>query len=287
MIAWLDEIKHLNKTFVNDSFLIIGYETKPCRRCGGVLPLGEKMKIELYQGDCLEIIKNIPDGSVDMILTDPPYSSGGKSVRERQQSTSVKYADNGYHGMNDLPEFSGDNMDQRSFIFFMRMVFAIARAKSKKGSVLASFCDWRQLPALTDAVQAAGWIWRGIVVWDKKISRNIPGRYRNDCEFIVWATNGKKAVEYTPGNKAMPGVYRISSVLAKTRLHQTEKPTELLEELLRICPEGGTVMDMFMGSGSTGKACVNARRNFIGIELDPLYFEVAKRRIEEAQKQNK
>ena len=65
--------------------------------------------------------------------------------------------------------------------------------------------------------------------------------------------------------------------------HQTEKPVELLEKLLAICESGGTVLDPFMGSGSTGVACVNTGCSFIGMELDPGYFETAKRRIDEAE----
>lgn len=67
----------------------------------------------------------------------------------------------------------------------------------------------------------------------------------------------------------------------------TEKPVELLEKLLAISPKGGTVIDIFMGSGSTGVACVNTGRKFIGIELDPGYFETATRRISEAQEKIK
>ena len=68
-------------------------------------------------------------------------------------------------------------------------------------------------------------------------------------------------------------------------IHATEKPVELLEHLMSICPDGGTVLDLFMGSGSTGVACVNTGRNFIGMELDVYYFEAAKQRIEEASAQ--
>ena len=81
------------------------------------------------------------------------------------------------------------------------------------------------------------------------------------------------------------GCYRVKSVNTKNKHHQTEKPVELLENLLAICPAGGVALDPFMGSGSTGVACINTGRKFIGIELDPGYFEVAKQRIEEAQAQ--
>lgn len=84
------------------------------------------------------------------------------------------------------------------------------------------------------------------------------------------------------GTKAMPGVYHVPMVAPKQRVHQTEKPVELLEGLLAICPSGGTVLDAFMGSGSTGVAAVKTGRSFIGIELSDQYFGVASGRIQEA-----
>ena len=81
----------------------------------------------------------------------------------------------------------------------------------------------------------------------------------------------------------MPGVYHVPMVNPKQRFHQTEKPVELLEQLLAICPSGGTVLDAFMGSGSTGVAAVKTGRSFIGMELSDQYFQIAEKRIQEAE----
>lgn len=240
--------------------------------------------VKLYQGDCLELMRDIPDGSADMVLTDPPYSSGGLFAGDRKASTRTKYCDSDYNGAARFQNFSGDNMDQRSFTEFSRTFLAKARAKAKPGAVAAVFVDWRNLPALTDSLQMGGWIWRGVCVWNKETARNIPGRYRQDCEFIVWGTNGPKAVDWTPGFAAFPGFYKEKSVPTKQKHHQTEKPVELLKKLLAICPGGGTVLDPFMGSGRTGVAAVNTGRSFIGMELYPGYFETAQRRIADAEK---
>ncbi len=237
------------------------------------------VSIELFHGDCLELVERMNDGLVDMVLTDPPYSSGGLFTGDRKKKTSSKYTDDGYNGASRFPDFSGDNMDQRSFTEFMRMILAKCRKKTKPEGICAVFTDWRQLSAMTDALQAAGWVYRGIAVWNKRNARNIPGRFRQDCEFLVWGTNGGKTVDWTPGFKAFPGYYEVSSVPTKQKHHQTEKPVELLEKLIAIAPEGGTVMDCFMGSGSTGVACLNTGRNFIGMELSEQYFEIAKQRI--------
>lgn len=241
--------------------------------------------IRLLHGDCLAMLKEVEPGSVDLILCDPPYSSGGTHAGDRKASTTAKYTDNDFNGASRLPAFSGDNMDQRSFTAFMRWVCSELRQKTREGGILEMFVDWRNLPAMTDAVQMAGWVWRGVVVWDKGISRNQPGRFRNDCEFVVWCSNGDLPIDWkaAKGTKAMPGIYHINGVNTKQKHHQTEKPVELLKALIQICPRGGTVVDCFMGSGSTGVACVQEGRGFIGIELGDQYFDTATKRIQEAE----
>lgn len=92
-------------------------------------------------------------------------------------------------------------------------------------------------------------------------------------------------MDWSPGFSVLPGLYNEKSVSTKKKHHQTEKPVGLLEKLIAICQNGGIVFDPFMGSGSTGVAAVNTGRSFIGMELDPGYFETACRRIAEAQEQ--
>lgn len=106
--------------------------------------------------DCLEGLKDVPDGSIDLVLTDPPYSSGGAFSGDRKSRTSTKYTATDFDGAAKLPDFSGDNMDQRGFMEFTRQVFAKCREKTKPEGVIAVFIDWRNLPALCDSLQAAG-----------------------------------------------------------------------------------------------------------------------------------
>lgn len=237
----------------------------------------------LLRGDCLDLLDTLDDGVADMVVCDPPYSSGGLYAGQRKASTKKKYTDDDYNGAARKPSFTGDNMDQRAFTEFMRWVCVKFREKTKEGGVIALFVDWRNLPAMTDAVQMAGWVWRGICVWDKGATRNIPGRFRNDAEYIVWGTNGDKKVDWSPGKKSLPGVYRYNSVAPKKRYHQTEKPVELMKDIIKIAPEGGTILDGFAGSGSTGVACVESGRRFIGIEYLGEYYEIMRQRIEKAE----
>lgn len=197
--------------------------------------------IKLLKGNCLDLLRQLEPGCADLVLIDPPYSSGGLFAGDRKQDTRVKYTDAVFNGAARFPSFSGDNMDQHSFIQFMAHVSMELRELTKEGGTIAAFIDWRNLPAMTDAIQMAGWVWRGVIVWDKGISRNIPGRFRNDCEYIVWGTNGRKEVDWkaAKGVKAMPGIYHINGVNTKQKHHQTEKPVELLKALIQICPRGG------------------------------------------------
>lgn len=237
----------------------------------------------LYQGDCINTMEEIPDGSVDGLIIDPPYSSGGTFSTQRKTETGKKYLDTGGEKQTKFPDFSGDNMDMRSFTMFMRAVLFEGRQKTKESGVCCVFIDFRNLPAVADAMQMAGWTWRGIAVWDKLNSRPQKGRFKNQCEYIVWGSNG--AMPPDRGVPVLDGVFRFQNVPTARAHHQTEKPIGLMEKVVEIVPPGGTVLDCFMGSGSTGVACVRTGRRFIGIELNEFYFETAARRIEEETSQ--
>lgn len=232
----------------------------------------------IYQGDCLDLIRQIPDGSIDAIVTDPPYSSGGLFRGDRAQTTGTKYVSE-----HEYPDFPGDGRDQRSFYTWCVSWMSQCWRVAKQGSLFACFSDWRQLPTVTDAFQGAGWIWRGVYVWDKTESvRPQLGQFRNQCEYVVWGTKGA----HDPCIRAVvPGVFRGRTVQPARRIHQTEKPVALLENLLQIVPEGGTVLDPFAVSGTTAIACLRTGRHFLGCELHPGYFEMAGRRIDEERAQ--
>lgn len=126
-------------------------------------------------------------------------------------------------------------------------------------------------------------MWRGIAIWNKPNGRPQKGRFRSEFEYIVWGSNG--AMPFDRGVGCLPGLYRYSNVQSKDRVHQTEKPLQLIEDLLEIVPKGSTVLDPFMGSGTTAVACMRTGRNFIGFELDKHYHAVAlERTAEEADR---
>jgi site-specific DNA-methyltransferase (adenine-specific) len=162
----------------------------------------------LINSDALTVLRQILPDSLDALITDPPYSSGGQFRGDRAQDTRNKYLSSGEIAADYAKHsFTGDNLDQRSWTSWTAEWLALAREAIKPGGVAAVFTDWRQICALCDALQWAGWIWRGIMVWDKKNARPQPGRPRQQCEFIVWASNGPLDVKRNA--PYMPGIFNV------------------------------------------------------------------------------
>lgn len=240
---------------------------------------GTSLPFSLHQGDALSVLSTLPGNCVDSVITDPPYNSGGRTAKERTSRTSrQKYtsADAGHA----LPDFTGENMDQRSYGFWLTQIMTEAQRATRPGGTALLFTDWRQLPITTDAIQAAGWTWRGVLAWHKPAARPQKGRFTQNCEFIVWGSNG----DMDGGSNAvyLPGLYSGSQPSGKKRQHITQKPVEVMRELVKISPPGGTVLDFCAGSGSTGVAALLEGRDFIGVEKTKHYAEIASDRLTEA-----
>lgn len=237
---------------------------------------GTPLPFSLHQGDALSVLAQLPDDCADSVITDPPYNSGGRTAKERTSRTSrQKYtsADAGH----SLPDFTGENMDQRSYGFWLTQIMTEAQRLTKVGGTALLFTDWRQLPTTTDALQAAGWLWRGVLAWHKPAARPQKGRFTQNCEFVVWGSNGPMDGSHHP--VYLPGLYSASQPSGKDRQHITQKPVEVMRELVKICPERGTVLDFTAGSGSTGVAALLEGRDFIGIEKTPEYAAIAADRL--------
>lgn len=235
----------------------------------------------LYAGDCLAVLNQLDTGSVDAVVCDPPYSSGGMVRGDRAAATtSAKYVQSG-SSSKELAEFSGDNRDQRAYAYWSALWMGEALRLTRPGGVILAFTDWRQLPATTDAVQAGGWVWRGIVPWAKPTARPQSGRFAAQCEYVVWGSAGPMENDYSLTSHR--GFFQAAP--PREREHITQKPVDVMRQLVKIAPEGGVVLDPFMGSGTTGVAAMLERRRFIGVEMVEQYQRVALRRIQEAQGQ--
>lgn len=238
------------------------------------------MSYTLHHGDCLDVLRTLPDGSVDAVITDPPYSSGGLFRGDRAATPADKYQTGGTQ--ISYPTFAGDNRDQRSWLAWCTLWLSESRRVLRPGGYCLTFSDWRQLPTTTDALQAAGFIWRGIVVWDKTPSARAPhtGYFRHQCEYIAWGSNGPLGTAH--GRGPFPGCI-TTPIRPAEKQHVTAKPVALLEHLVRCCAPGGVILDPFAGSGTTGVAAVQAGYGFIGIEQSAEYVAIARARLEAAQ----
>lgn len=234
----------------------------------------------LYLGDALEIIPTLP--MVDALITDPPYSSGGQFRGDRTQKTSIKYV-NTDSVFTNRDEFAGDNRDQRAFLAWMTMWMGRTLQVAKPGAVCCIFTDWRQLPTMSDAIQCGGWVWRNLVTWWKPGVRMQQGRFSASAEYILYGSHGVPV----DGEKSPQNVLTFAPVGGEDKEHIAEKPVALLEALISITPAEAVVLDPFMGSGTTGVACQNLGRKFIGIELGKGHFDKACKRIENAQRQER
>jgi len=219
------------------------------------------MSIQLIHGDCLEEMKNIPDGSVDMVLTDPPYNIA---------------RDNNFHTMGragiDFGEWDKD-VDLFSYI---KDTFRVL----KKGGSFVVFNAWKNLGDISKEAEKQGFDTKDMLRLEKTnpMPRNRDRRYITDFECAIWFVKPKAKWIFNRQHDKYQRPKFVHSI--DKGLHPTQKSLGLMEELVKIhSNENDTILDPFMGSGTTGVACKNLNRNFIGIELDKEYFEIAKKRI--------
>jgi len=216
--------------------------------------------IKLMQGDCLERMKEIPDGSVDLILTDPPYGMNYQSARRTDKD---KWK----------PKIAND---KSPFIWWINEAMRVV----KDGGCVVSFCRFDSWSAFEYAFKMAGFCVKAEIVWDKMTHgtgdlRGCPG-FRH--EIAIFATKGRFAF----GNGRPQSLISIPRISPSKLMHPNEKPVELMDWLIRYyAPSEGVVLDPFTGVSPVGVAAVRNNRKFIGIELDLDYFNIALNRVEE------
>lgn len=229
----------------------------------------------LYLGDCLEILPTLE--TVDSVVMDPPYCSGAATESGRGAAT--------HQGLRSetmkkgrFSWFEGDNMTTAGLCELLRST--CVRVPVTAGGSILSFCDWRMVTMLAPAMESAGWRLRNLLCWDKGHFGTGTG-FRPRHEMIIHLT--RRAPKFY---SASLGNVLCHPRVGASREHPTEKPIGLLSDLIKVVsPDGGTILDPFMGSGSTGVACAKLGRKFIGIERGLEYFDVACKRVGDAYKQ--
>jgi site-specific DNA-methyltransferase (adenine-specific) len=220
-------------------------------------------EVTLHLGDCLEVMKDIPAGSVDAVVTDPPYFQPAAHYCPTRDEGAPKKS-------------IGDMSILESF--FKLFISEGARITNGSGWLYV-FCDGQSYPIAFTGMYPHVKRVRPLI-WDKMTSFN-GYTWRHQHELIAYGEM-KDAPQVPTGDG---DILQCRAVKVKERCHPAEKPIELIKKILGKTPENTTILDPFMGSGTTGVACVQTGRNFIGIEIDPHYYEIAEKRITEAQLQ--
>jgi site-specific DNA-methyltransferase (adenine-specific) len=217
------------------------------------------MQINLIHGDCLEKMKDIPDKSIDMVLTDPPYKlkSGGR-VGDKTPRGGVFALNNEY--------LKTGNVFKYNEISFKEWVPEVYRVLKDKTHFLAFINNHNMVPFISECLKY--FTLKNILVWNKG-NKNAHRNYMLQVEFVVLLGKGP-----CRGINNMGSANLLDFKNQKNKVH-------LMYLLENSSNNSELVLDPFMGSGSLGVACKNLNRNFIGIEKDETYFNVAKKRIEE------
>ena len=227
-------------------------------------PTWEQGDVQLYLGDCLEVLPTLEAGSVDAVVTDPPYGMG---------------------------KFANDN-ELWGFLDHMP-------ARLKRDAVMFMFCgDNCYIPARLKFERAIPF--GRTIIWDKTVWQG-GGDYQLSHEYILFGKRGSPKLNLrTRANTSNAMKARgkefsreksvwkddgFNSNCSERIGHPSQKPLAILLKMVQALEDGAAVLDPFMGSGTTGVACVKTGRRFIGIEIDPGYFDIAVKRISEAQMQ--
>ena len=250
--------------------------------------VSEDGAVQLYCRDCLDVLPTLPAGSVDAVVTDPPYghnnNNNGDLIHRRESALG-----HGEHG--EARAIANDGREAGEV--FRAFLSHLPRLMKEGGCCCCGggggpdpqFARWSLWMD-----QEPGLEFKQMVVWDKG-PMGMGWHYRRSYETVLVAMKkGGPCHWYDDTNRVenviRPGAYGIRKIIPTADQHSTEKPWQLAAAFIQWHTKPGeVVLDPFVGSGAFGEAAVRLGRRFIGIELDPGYFEIAKKRISEAQMQ--
>lgn len=221
--------------------------------------------IDLIFGDCIEKMKSLQDRSIDLVITDPPYKTIGGGDSNGKNSVRPKGI---LSGNRKLFKHQNDVLAGQYIPELYRVL--------KDGSHCYIFTNSMNMREMLNAAYDAGFKLHNILVWEK--NNCTPSQfYMKNCEYILFLRKGKaKWINNIGSSKT---AHHFDNIIGNKQ-HPTEKPVDLMKFYIENSTNlGDIVLDPFMGSGSTGIACVETGRDFIGIELDSEYFSTAQKRI--------
>ena len=224
------------------------------------------MTCTLIHGDCLEEMKKLADDGVkvDMICTDPPYLMNYKTGRRKDKT-------------HDFCKPIANDTNFELIKDIMPLLFELLN----QGGAIYMFCNANHIDYFKQQIEQHFTL-KNILIWVKNnwSAGDLKGAYAKQTEFILYAVKGRHILN---GARDTDTLY-YNRVVGNMQLHQNQKPVDLCKYLInKSSNENDTVLDCFMGSGSTGVACLQTNRNFIGIELEEKYYNIAKKRCSEYQ----
>ena len=228
----------------------------------------------ILHGDTLKLVKAFQPGIFDAVITDPPYASGGTKQNERNRTTNQKYSS--MKAENALPDFDGDKQGSAVPGPIGWQSGSTMRGKPVK-SVHQSAClltgDNIPLLPMHSSGQAGSGEELRFGIRETLVRKK--GRFRQQAEYIVWGSNGPM-----PINRPVP-VFPVCSVMEipQNRIHVTEKPLQLMKDVIQICEPGGRILDPFAGAGTTILAAVEEGYETVGIEVTDAYYKLGSDRV--------
>jgi len=219
---------------------------------------------KLLHGDCLTELKKLDDNSVDLLLTDPPYGTNDKYHK------SIKRG-------NNITSFNSIEWDNVIPFDYLNECFRIM--KDDTWGVV--FTDKKEITTVWNYIESAGFKPRNTFYWIKPNKAPTPAsNFKSNVETCIVFTKGRTTIKWTGGGN-QPNYIMLPFVIGKEWVnHPTQKPIKLMEHFIQLfSKEGDVVLDPFVGSGTTPVACIRSNRNYIGVEIDEAYVELAKERI--------
>lgn len=239
------------------------------------------VEIRLYNADCVETMQQLDAAGVDLIITDPPYNLG--NFMKNRDTNLVKMREN-YFGAAGWDDLDFDDWEKSMDCFFKEA----ARVLRKGGSMVV-FMAVIKVETLIRLAEKNGFYYKTTGIWHKlnPMPRNMNLHFVNSTEAWVYFTYKKRTGTFNNDGRVLHDFIETSITPNGERKHgkhPTQKPQQLMDHFVKILSnEGDTVLDPFMGSGTTGVAAKRNNRNFIGIEFNIDYFKAASKRIEEVQ----
>ncbi len=224
----------------------------------------------LHQGNCLAVLPTLPDNSIDLLLTDPPYGYNYRSHSHKLPLTKIAN-------------------DRHEAIPLLRQSLVAAYPKLKQNGVGLIFTNWQCYASMAAVIEEEGFEMKNVLIWEKNAwSRgDLKGNWGYSYEMVMYCKKRTTASKFRRllRGKREGNILKFNKLPTNAMQHPTEKPVELLKYLIeKTTAPGETVLDMFMGSGGTMVAAEQSGRVGIGIELEPVWFEVARQRLAAANR---